>query len=146
MQHTSSPSVSDDVGRFLLRIAVGGLMLFHGIHKAMEPKSIEFIRGLLEAQFSKDVAQYLQYGVYVGEIVAPLMLVLGLATRMGAAIMAVNMGFAIWLAHGKDLAELGKHGQWAIELPAFYLLGALALLFLGGGRLGLDHVISGNRH
>ena len=51
--------------------------------------------------------------------------------------MAVNMLFAIVLAHTGDFFSLSEHGGWMIELQMFYLLSALAVMFLGSGRLAI---------
>jgi putative oxidoreductase len=45
---------------------------------------------------------FVAYGVYVGEVVAPLMVVAGWHTRVGAALIALNMLFAIWLVHAQS--------------------------------------------
>jgi putative oxidoreductase len=62
------------------------------------------------------------------------MLIFGMFTRVGALIIAVNMIFAIWLAHAHQIFTLGKQGGWALELQGFYLFSAVALCFLGSGR------------
>ena len=79
----------------------------------------------------------LAYGVYLGEIVAPLMMIFGIYARVGAAVVVVNMAFAIFLVHSGDFLDLTKHGGWALELQAFYLLGASAVVLLGSGRQAL---------
>ena len=59
-------------GKLILRLTVGGLMLFHGIHKVLHPESLNFISSNLE---TAGLPGMLAYGVYVGEIVAPLMII-----------------------------------------------------------------------
>ena len=78
---------------------------------------------------------FMAFGVYVGEVVAPLMILLGLYTRLAGAALAINMAFAVLLVHSSDVLALEQHGGWAIELPMLYFLGAVALVFLGGGRI-----------
>lgn len=130
---TDEPTITgDDWGKLVLRVAVGGLMLFHGVDKATA--GIEGITSMVEAQGLPSVAAY---GVYVGEILAPLLLLAGLLVRPAALILFVNMLVAVYLAHSDDLLGLGGHGGYALELQAFYTLGALSLLISGGGRLGL---------
>ena len=74
------------------------------------------------------------YGVYIGEIIAPLMMIAGVYTRLAAIIVFINMIFAIVLAHMGDIFSLNQHGGWAIELQAFYLLVGLAIAMTGSGR------------
>lgn len=122
------------LGKLLLRLTVGGLMLFHGVAKVMHPESISGIGKMLAGQGFPD---WIAYGVYMGEIVAPVMIIIGLFTRMGGFIIAVNMLFAIGLAHLGDLTTLTQHGGWSLELQAFYLFGGLAIALLGSGRLAI---------
>jgi putative oxidoreductase len=122
-----------DLGKLILRLNLGILMLFHGLHK-LGGGSIEFIGGkLVEVNLPASLA----YGVYAGEILAPIMLIFGVFTRLGALMIVMNMLFAIGLVHTADLANFTQHGGWALELQAFYLFGALAIVFLGAGRIAL---------
>ena len=124
-------SLNDDAGKLVLRLTVAGLMLFHGVAKILHPGSLDFIGGMLAGY---GLPSILAYGVYVGEIVAPLMVIVGYKARLGALLMAINMLFAIVLAHTGDLFSLSEHGGWSVELQMFYLLTAVAVLLLGSGR------------
>lgn len=124
-------SLNDDTGRFVIRLTVAGLMLFHGVAKILHPGSLDYIAGMLGGY---GLPAMLAYAVYVGEVIAPLMVILGYRARLGALLMAVNMLVAITLAHTGDLFSLSAHGGWAIELQMFYLLTAVAVVFLGSGR------------
>jgi putative oxidoreductase len=125
-------SLSPDTGRLILRITVGGLLLFHGLAKIMHPGSLEFIGGMLT---SNGLPALLAYGVYVGEVIAPLMVIVGYQARVGGLIIVINMVLALFLAHSGDFFSLTEHGGWAVELQIFYLLSALAVMFLGSGKL-----------
>jgi putative oxidoreductase len=76
--------------------------------------------------------------VYVGEVLAPLLVIVGFYARVGAAVIVVNMLFAIMLAHRADLFLLTKSGGWALELQGFFLFTALALALIGPGRFGIN--------
>jgi putative oxidoreductase len=123
--------LSADVGRLILRLAVGGLMLFHGIAKILHPASLDFISGMLTAN---NLPTALAYCVYIGEVLAPLMVVAGYQSRVGGMLIVINMLFAILLAHTGDLLSLSEHGGLAIELQIFYLMTAAAVMFLGSGK------------
>lgn len=56
-----------DIGKLILRLMVGGLMLFHGLAKITH--GIEFIKGTL---LSKGLPELMSYGVYVGEVDRPV--------------------------------------------------------------------------
>lgn len=124
-------SLSSDTGTLILRLSVGGMMLFHGVAKIMHPGSLEFIGGML-AGFG--LPAILKYGVYIGEVVAPLMVIVGYKARIGGLLLAINMLFALTLAHSGDFFSLSEHGGWSVELQMFYLLSAVAVVFLGSGR------------
>ncbi len=123
------------LGLLILRLMVGGLMLFHGVAKIMHPGSLNFISGTLSSQ---GLPTLLAYGVYAGEVVAPLLLIIGLYTRYAGLIVVINMAFAVLLAHTGDVFMLTEHGGWRLELQAFYLCGGLAIVMLGSGRFAVS--------
>jgi putative oxidoreductase len=123
---------AQDVGRLLLRLAIGGLMLLHGIAKLRH--GIDGMPALVAAHGLPRAFAYL---VYAGELIAPLCVLVGVVTRPAAAIIAVDMAFAVWLAHTHDLARLGAGGGYALELQSLYLAGALAIALLGAGRFAI---------
>lgn len=123
-----------DLGKLIIRLTLGGLMLFHGIAKLLN--GIGFIEGELA---SHGLPTVLAYGVYVGELIGPLMVLLGYQTRIGALLIAFNMLVAIALVHGHQLMSLGGNGGWALELQGFFLFTAIAVLFLGPGKYKLKN-------
>lgn len=128
------PFQSDALGKLTLRLTVGVLMLFHGVHKVLNPGSIDFIGKQLN---SMDLPQALAYGVYLGEVVAALMIILGIFSRLGGLLVFGNMIFAIVLAHRSQLFAFTDHGGYALELQVFFLLTGLAVFFLGSGRFAV---------
>lgn len=121
---------NNDLGLLLLRVSVGGLMLFHGIHKLIY--GVGFIGGML-AQLG--LPSFIAYFSLAAELVAAIMIVAGLWTRLAAVIMAGNMVVAILMAYlGTFFTVDPVTGGWAVELPMLYLLGAAALGFTGGGK------------
>lgn len=124
--------LSEDSAKLILRLTIGILVLFHGVAKLTNPGSIDFIQGLLEA---KHLPGFIAYGVYIGEIVAPIMLIVGYRVKCAAGLIAFTLVMAIFLAHMGDVFSLAKMGGgWAIELQALYLFGALAIIGLGAGK------------
>ncbi|TNF33559.1 MAG: DoxX family protein [Gammaproteobacteria bacterium] len=123
-----------DIGKLILRLSLGGMMLLHGIAKLQH--GMGWIGNSLA---SHGLPSWFAYGVFIGELLAPVMVIIGLYTRVGAGLMVINMLFAIFLAHSGEILALGKYGGWAIELQAFYLFTALALCFLGSGRFALKN-------
>lgn len=127
--------VSEDAAKLILRLAIGILVLLHGIYKLQNPGAVDWIGGMLSSLHLPAVLAYL---VYLGEIVAPIMLILGYRTKLAAALVAVTLVVAILLAHLPDMFTLGKGGGLAIELQLMYLLGAIVIMGLGAGKYGLE--------
>ena len=125
--------MADDAGKLILRLTLGILMLLHGIAKISGG-----VAGLEKMVAGAGLPSVLAYGVYVGEVLAPLLVIFGFYARFGAAIIVVNMLFAIFLAHRNDLFLLTRSGGWALELQGFFLFTALALVFMRPGRFGIN--------
>ncbi len=124
----------DKAGKFILRVALGVIILLHGIAKLKG--GIDPITGMVTAQ---GLPAFLAYGVYVGEVLAPLMLILGFYARIGGALVAINMLVALFLAHRADLLTLDpQSGGWAIELQALMLFSAIAVMLIGPGKAGIN--------
>lgn len=123
---------SPDAGKLVLRAALAILILLHGIAKLRG--GVGFIGGML-AQHGLPAA--LGYLVYVGEVIAPLLMLAGIWTRLAALVIAVNMVVAIALVHMGELFELGRTGGWALELQGMFLASAIAVALLGAGRYSI---------
>ena len=131
----SLPLQSDALGKLLLRLTLGVLLLFHGAAKMMNPGgAIDYVSSQLA---HLGWPAYLAYGVFIGEVVAPVLIILGFFSRIGGLIVVVNMVFAVTLAHSTQFLLLSKSGGWALELQAFYLFSGLALFFLGSGSIAV---------
>jgi putative oxidoreductase len=121
--------MSQDLGKLFLRLTIGALMLFHGVYKLRHG-----ISGIEGGVTDHGLPRFFAYGVYIGEVVAPIALILGVFTRYAGAIVAFNMVVAVYLAHSTQLGDLGKGGGWAIELDVLYFMGAVTIACLGAGR------------
>lgn len=119
-----------DWGKLLLRASLAINMLMHGAHKLGSG-----IAGITKVVTDHGLPAIVAQGVYVGEILAPLLMLLGVFTRPAAAIFAFNMVVAVALAHSNDVLTLGRHGAWKLELQGLYTFGAIAVALLGAGRI-----------
>lgn len=117
------------LGLLILRFSIGGLMLLHGIAKLGHTDAIG---GMLS---EKGLPAFLSYGVYITEIVAPLLIIIGFRTRLAAAAYVFGTLFALFLAHSSQLFLLNQNGGWELELLGLYTFGGLALFFTGGGKI-----------
>ncbi len=121
-----------DLGKLIIRLTLGGLLLFHGIDKLLHGV------GYIETQLaSHDLPAFLAWGVVIGEVLAPLMIILGFHTRVGALLIVANMLVAMVLVHGNQLMMLSSNGGLRLELQLFFLMSAAAVFFFGSGRYTL---------
>lgn len=123
----------NDTGKLVLRLTLGILILLHGIAKLTH--GIEPIEGMVTGM---GMPAFFAYGVYAGELVGPILLIIGFYARIGATLIAINMLFAIALAHTSELTSLSQTGGWALELQGMFLFTAIALMLMGPGRFGVN--------
>lgn len=126
--------MTDESGKFLLRTSIAILMLFHGFKKLNYG-----ISGVKALVLHAGLPEFLAYGVYMGELIIPFLLIAGLFTRFSALILSSTMGVAIYLGFTDKLLMLdAKTGGPLIELPLLYLLVSLSIVFLGAGKYSFD--------
>jgi putative oxidoreductase len=118
-----------DLGKLVLRLALGLLILLHGIAKLRG--GLDPIVGMVQAH---GLPGFVAYGALVGEVLAPLMVLAGFHARIGAALVAFNMLVAFALAHMGQLGQLNEQGGWALELQGMFLATAVAIALIGPGR------------
>ena len=123
-----------DIAKLLLRVTLGGLMLFHGVAKI-----IHGVGGIKSMLAGAGLPQFLAYGVFLGEVVAPILILLGLYARIASLVVGGTMVMAIFLAHGSDIFSLGKHGAPAIELPLMFLMMSIVVFLLGSGKWAVNN-------
>ncbi|WP_353193831.1 DoxX family protein [Pandoraea pnomenusa] len=129
-------STRDDLGKLILRLTLGILLLFHGVNKVIN--GVGFIEGMIT---SHGLPGWLAYGAYLGEVLAPVLLILGVLSRLGGLLVVGNMVVAFSLVHLSQLGDLAKTGGWALELQGFYLFTGLCVILFGAGR----YSVSGGR-
>jgi len=123
-----------DLGKLILRLVLGFCMLLHGISKITGG-----IDGIVASVQGHGLPGFVAYGAYIGEVIGPLMVLAGFHARLGAVLIAVNMFVALALVHMGDIFRIGEHGEWAIELQAMFLFGAIAIALLGPGRYSVSN-------
>jgi putative oxidoreductase len=126
-------NTQSDLGKLILRLALGVLILLHGIAKLRG--GVGPIEGMVVAH---GWPSYIAYGSLIGEVLGPLLLLAGFYARLGAALIAINMLFAFALVHLGQLTQLNDQGGWALELQGMYVASAIALVLLGPGRFSAN--------
>jgi putative oxidoreductase len=132
MHNTPIGRVAEDLGKFLLRATLAILILFHGIAKIKT--GISPILGMIA---NVGLPPPLGYLVYIGEVLAPALVLVGVWTRPAALVIAINMTIAVLLVHTSQFFTLAKSGGWALELQGMYFFAALTIALLGAGRFSI---------
>lgn len=133
-----------DLGLLLVRLALGGIFIAHGVTKIMGgiPEFAKHLGGLGIPE-----PQIMAYATIAAEILGGLMVALGILPRIGALALAVVMGVAIFkvhLANGFFLVikatQTIEAGSWiphGVEYCVALLAMSLAVFFAGGGAYAL---------
>lgn len=128
-----------DLSYPLIRLTVGGVLLAHGIAKLAGPGVAVFAANAL-ARRGIEPALPLAYVALFNETIGAICLMLGLFTRVIAAMIAVEFAIITFVAHfhnGFGLSNPG--GGW--EYPLMWGLIVFAISLRGGGPYSLDRVI-----
>ena len=116
-----------DLALAILRIGFSGLLLTHGIPKIerLFAETIEFPDPL-----GVGAATSLTLAV-IGEVIAPIFVLLGFRTKLATIPVMVTMGVAAFVVHASD--PLGTK-----EKALLYLLGFLVIYLAGPGKYSID--------
>ncbi len=120
-----------DLGLLILRITIAVLMLFHGVAKLSH---LDGIKGMLSGM---GLPEFLAYGVYITEIIAPILIIIGYRTKLASLVFFFGMVAALFMAHSNNIFALSKTGGLQIELILLYAFGALTLFFTGSGKYAI---------
>jgi len=125
------PIQDTDFALLLLRLVVGSLLLIHGIDKIRNG-----VGGLETALVAKGLPEATVWGIYVGQLLAPLLLILGFMTRPAGLVVTVTMGLLLWLDQGAGaFSGGGVDGGLSGEVYLFHAVAGMTLFCAGAGRL-----------
>jgi putative oxidoreductase len=115
-------------------------MLPHGVQKVFDKGIGPTTQGFIQMGFPAPLA----FAGAVAEFVGAVLVLLGLLTRLGGLLLAVQMGVAA-TQHVKNGFYMNWFGNQAGEGFEFHLLAVglgLALTVLGGGAASVDRVLA----
>ena len=126
-------SYNYNFGTLILRLFLGFFMLLHGYAKLKHG-----LGGIESILMNNGWPTIFAYGIYIGEILAPILLIIGYKVRFAAFTILMTIITAIYLVHAGDLLSLSKTGGLMLELQYFYIFTSLVIIFLGAGRYSFD--------
>lgn len=117
-----------DFGLLILRVGLAGMLLTHGI-----PKFLEFIGGNMSV-----VGDPIGIGALISsilailaEFIAPVLVLIGLKTRMAAILVMIMMAVAAFAVHAGDPFSVK-------EKALLYLIGFTVIALMGAGKISVD--------
>lgn len=132
----SAAPVAYEPGLFLIRVITGFFLAYHG----WEVFDAQTMKGYFDWESFKGFSSPATM-VYVGkgaELVAGVLLVFGLFTRLACVITILTLGYiAFFVGNGKIWYE-DQH-------PFMFVLMGGVFFFTGGGRYSLDHILFSKR-
>ena len=126
-------SIFKDLAFFFLRVFTGALLIHHGFEKLNDINNFAdaFVRPL-HLPFPVTLS-YIAAGSEIG---GSWLLILGLATRLGASAILGTMSVAIYHA-----IVTSGFNIYLLELLALYFACAFSIILLGPGMLSADYLI-----
>lgn len=125
-----------NIGLLFLRIFLGICVLMHGIFKLSN--GIDSVKGML---INSGLPGMMSYGVYLGEVLAPLMIIFGVFTRFASLMLFGTSCIIIYIANSHAPFAITQYGGFVGEIVYLYVGGALCLIFCGGGKFSLTRDI-----
>jgi putative oxidoreductase len=127
MSSSASQSLNQSWGLSLLRIHLGAILLAHGWLKI----SVFTVAGTVGYFASLGLPSIVAYLTIFGEIAGGLALILGVQTRLAAALSVPILLGATFVHLGNGWLFSAEGGGW--EFPASLTIIALAVAFMGSG-------------
>ena len=119
-----------DIVHLGLRATVGAIFVYHGLGKFNS-------EGFLQALASWGLGPEIAIPVALAESVGGILLILGVLSRISAAILAVDMLGAIFVV--KKLKSFSGEGGW--EFDVILLASVLAIMIIGPGKGSISHLV-----
>ena len=140
------PKVTTDIGALILRLAAGAIFIPHGWPKIFGENGPAAFAADIAASYN--IPTFLGYLAAYAEVFGAMLLIVGLLTRLDALLLAGTMFVAAFIVQLPDALYEVPPGaikafvvMQGIELPLALFAISVALVFIGPGRVSLDHVL-----
>ena len=117
-----------DLGILFARLGLGVCLFMHGFAKILHG-----IGGVKSILTKAGLPEVMAYGFYVGEVVAPIMIILGIFSRIGTLLVMIMYAY-----HGLgNLLDLASTGGFKAEILYLYITLSLCIIFNGSGKYAI---------
>ena len=128
-------SSTTDLALLILRFALGGIMLAHGLQKVgVVEGGAPNLQSTIDGMAGMNIPNWLAYLSVLAELGGGVALIIGLLGKLAAFGIAVNMAVAIYKVH----LTKGFFNPEGFEFPLALFAMATALLITGMGAFSLD--------
>ena len=122
-----------DLGILFVRLGLGVCLSMHGFAKISH--GVGDVKGILA---KAGLPEIMAYGSYVGEVIAPIMIILGIFSRVGALLVIGTSLTIMYVYHGLgNLLELTNVGGFKAEILYLYIALSLCIIFNGSGKYAI---------
>ena len=128
---TDAKFSNNDLALLVGRIAIGILMLTHGLPKLQALLSGDTIQ--FPSVLGMSAGLSLALAVFA-EVFCSILILVGLGTRLAVVPLTITMLVVVFSVHAADI--FAKK-----ELAVFYLAGYVVLFFAGSGKYSIDHLL-----
>ena len=122
-----------DLGILFARLGLGVCLFMHGFAKISH--GIDGVKGILA---KAGLPEIVAYGSYIGEVVAPIVIILGIFSRIGALLVIGTRLTITYAYHGLgNLLELTNVGVFKAEILYLYIALSFCIIFNGSGKYAI---------
>jgi doxX len=119
-----------DLGLLFIRLGLGICLFMHGFGKILH--GLSGVKGIL---VNAGLPGFLAYFSYLGEVLAPIMLIIGFCSRVGAILVLGTSITILYSYYGfANLFALNEVNGFKSELIYLYIAISLCILFIGSGK------------
>ena len=121
--------ILDDVVFLGLRSAIGVIFIVHGIGK-FNPGFVNFLSSL-------GIPPEMQIPIALAELIPGILLIVGVLSRLSAALLSIIMLGAIFLVKGAQSIA----GDGGVEFDLILLASVLVIMIVGPGKISISQII-----
>ena len=141
--HCGTRDTTASVGILVMRVAIGLMMLIgHGIPKIQKFSILQekfYVPDFFPFHYMSSTVSLL--ACIAAEVICSALIILGLATRFSAFVLAFNMVVAAFAVHAASPWFLGPGVDAAKEPALLYVIPMIAIILMGAGSFSMDAAI-----